>query len=347
METTPTAMAVGPTGDIAVIGTVSNAGSFTAWLEVFDGAGVSRWSTQFPNAGGNGVAFFSNGALAVAIQEVGATSSRITSFSVEGVAGNVWTADSGRVRPRAFVVGPGDSLVVAGDKGTNDDAWTATFSADLALEHEATYHPSRGTGIETRGVTIDGSGATVLGANVVLEPLESDAGAPRTGIIIATLPASGDLAWDHIFESPDRALSLSSLALLGDGSIVATGTIGQGFSHHVWSASLSQAGVEWEHVQENAHTPNSGTSVTPLSASDFLLTSAVSRDEPYAFVAAFGRHDEQRVPLWEREHRISGRDTNIQLSSRSSGDHSVALSGFSSSPTPAAPERAWLCKFTE
>lgn len=347
VATIPTAMAVGPTGDIAVIGTISNTGSFTAWLEVFDGAGVSRWRTEIPNAGGNGVAFFSNGGLAVAIHEVGATSSRITSFSAEGVAGNFWTADSGIVRPQAFVVGPGDALVVAGNKGTADEAWTATFSTELVLQHEATYQPSRGTGIEVRGVTIDRSGATVLGADVVLEPLESDAGTPRTGIIIAALLASGDLAWDHVFESPDRALSLSSLAMLGDSSIVATGIIGLGFSHHVWSASLSQMGVKWEDVRENANTPNSGTSVTPLSASDFLLTSVVSRDEPYGFIAAFGRYDEQRAPLWEREHSVPGRKSGAQVSARSGGDHAVVLSGFSDSSTSMDPQRAWLCKFTE
>jgi cysteine-rich repeat protein len=344
----PTALAVGPSGDVAVIGRVYRAGEFTAWLEVVDASGAPRWSTRFTNTGGAGVGFLSDGTLAVALHEAGSSSSSIALFSAEGTPGSSWTGESGQtIYPGVFAVSSQDRIIAAGRTEIPDEAWVGAFSASLALERQATYRSSQGISTSARAVAAGRAGTIILGADVILDA-GSDAISPPTTAAIASLLPSGELAWDHVFESTNPLLNLASVASMADGSVVATGATGSTFSYQVWMASLSAAGeVNWEHTAEDVPSPSAGSSITPASTPDFLLTSSVSRERPFMFTAVFSRYDHERRLLWERDYAVAEGGTSAQLSARSGADRSFLLAGFLNPPETDGARRPWLCKYTE
>lgn len=348
VDTTPTALAIGPSGDVAVIGTISEAEVFTGWLEVVDASGAPRWSTRFTDTGGSGVGFLSDGSLAVALHEAGGTNSSIALFSAEGTPGSSWTGDSGQtIHPGALAIGSQDRIIVAGRAETPDEAWVATFSKSLDLEGQTTYRSSQGISTAARAVASGRGGTVILGADVVLGP-GTDATSPPTTAAVATLLPSGEVAWDHVFESSNLLLNLASVASMADGSIVATGSTGGDLSPQVWTASLSVAGeVVWEHTAEDVPSPSVGSSITPASTPDFLLTSSDSRQRPFVFTAIFGRYDHERRLLWEREYAVPGESTAAALSARSGADRSFLIAGFLNPSENGRPNRPWLCKYTE
>ena len=349
-DATPTALAVGPSGNIAVIGTASEAGISRAWLDVVDASGSPRWSTRLDGAAGIGVAFLPDGMLAAAVHEAGAASSRVATFSLEGARASNWTGISGRVAPRALAAGSEGIIVVAGDRGNADEAWLATFSSSLSPQDEVGYRPPQGIDITARALAIDHSGTIFLGADVLLEPFESDAGVPRGGVAIAALLPSGEVTWEHVFEPPpDRSLLLASLTALPDGSVVATGAFRTGpITSRAWTASVSESGVIWESVEEADDAAAYGTSVSGASDPDFFRTQVAGPEGPTAPAAAlFGRYDARGEALWERESSSPARQTHALVSARSGADLSVVFAGLAT-PIPAGePARPWLCKYTE
>lgn len=349
VDALPRALAVGPSGDVAVLGTLYQGGSATAWLEVVDATGAPRWSTRFEGATGTEVEFSSAGTLAVATYELDAARSRITLFSAEGTAGTSWTGEADPpVWLGAFVMSPRDRIIAAGGAAAEpDEVWIGTFSPSLALEQQATYRSSQGISTEARAVAYARAETIILGADVVLGP-GTDSTSPPTTVAIAALLPSGELAWEHVFESPNRSIHLASLAAMVDGSVVATGGAGLNLTFDVWTASLSAAGdVNWEITEESPHSPNGGTSVVPTSTSDFVLTRFVSREATYELEAVFGRYDHEHAPLWEREYERPGRPASAQLAAKSSADLSFLLAGFLNPAVTDGPHRPWLCKYTE
>ena len=349
VDALPRAVAVGPSGDVAIIGTVYEGGGTTAWLEVVDATGAPRWSTRFEESTGSGVGFSSDGTLAAAVYETGDARSRITLFSAEGMPGIGWTGDAGQpIQMSALAVSPQDLIIVAGEAPADpDEVWIGTFSTALALEQQATYRSSQGIRTVARAVASARAGTVILGADVVLGTGTDSTSPPTTAAIAAFLP-SGELAWDHVFETTNPLLDLASVASMADGSVVATGSTGSDFSFHVWTASLSAAGeVIWEHTAEDVPSPSAGSSITPASTPDFLRTSSVSRERPFVFTGIFGRHDHERGLLWEREYVASGRSTSARLSARSGADRSFLIAGSSSPMETDGANRPWLCKYTE
>lgn len=350
VDTTPTALAVSPSGDVAVIGTISaGGGAFTGWVEVVDAAGAARWSKRFPNAGASGVGFLSDGSLAISLHETGSTGSTIALFSAEGTPGSAsWTGDSGQtIHPGALAIGFQDRIIVVGRSETPDEAWVATFSKSLALEGQATYRSSQGISTTARAVAPGRAGTIILATDVILGP-GTDSGSPPTTAAVASLLPSGELAWDHVFDSANLLVQVKSVASQEDGSIIVTGFTGGDLSFRVWTAALSAAGeLTWEFTDESDFLPSSGTSVTPTSTSDFVLTSFVSREASYAFEAVFGRYDHEHVLLWEREYEHSAHEASAMLSARSRADRSFLLAGILIRPGVEGPDRPWLCKYTE
>lgn len=353
VDALPKAVAVGPSGDVAVIGTVYGAvhegGGATAWLEVVDATGAPRWSTRFEGSTGSGVGFLSDGTLAVAIYEIGDARSRIILFSAEGTRGTDWTGEAGQlIYPLTFAVSPQDLIIAAGEAAADpDEVWVGTFSASLALERQASYRSSQGISTAARAVASDRAGTVILGASVVLGP-GTDATSPPTRAAIAALLPSGELAWDHVFESSNLLTYVESVASMADDSIIATGSTGGDLSPRVWTASLSAVGeVRWEHTEDDAVSPSMGTSVAATSTTDFLLTSALSRERPFVFRAILGRYGHERELLWEREYAVSGETTSAQMLARSSADRSFLFAGFLNPTGSELPNRPWLCKYTE
>ena len=350
----PAAMAVGPSGETAVIGTVSEEeenGALRAWLEVVDADGSARWSARFDGAAGIGVAFLPDGTLAAAIHEAGAPDSLIGTFSPGGARASGWAETPGRLAPRALAAGPGGSIVAAGDRGTAHGAevWLETFSADLAPQGEAVYRSPLRLALAARGLAVDRSGTVLLGADVLLEPFESDTGVPPWGVAVAALRPSGDVVWERIFEPlPGQALLLASLAALPDGSVVATGVLQTGpISARAWTASASRDGAGWESVDEADGATGYGTSVSAASGPDFFRTRAASPDGSPAAAALFGRLDARGGTLWERERSGAGLQSHALIAAGSPADLSVLVAG-SAAPVPARePSRPWLCKHAE
>lgn len=347
----PTALAVGPAGEIAVIGTTVQGEAPAAWLAVIDASGSLRWSTRVDGAAGIGVAFFPDGTLAAATHEAGASSSRIATYSSSGALTSSWLDAAGRIAPRALVAGPGGNVVAAGDRATSDEAeaWVSTFSASLALQDDASYRSPRGLGLTARGLAVDRLGTLILGADILLEPFESDAGVPLGGVAIAAMRPSGEVAWEHVFEPPPHhALLLASLAALPDGSVVATGALQIGpLSTQGWTASVSSRGVGWERIEEDDGANGYGTFVAVASGPDYFHTRATGLDGSPTTTALFGRFDARGGTLWERERSSPGRQSQALLATGSSADLSVLVAG-SAAPIPAwEPVRPWLCKHAE